>query len=75
MHVFYILIQMPIMEMVYNGAFMMILMSVHYQSMKLVVIYFLELEILHERGNGKGYGYSFKFPLMLLQKMNHFLDL
>ena len=42
---YFILTQMLTMEMVFNGAFMMIRMYVHYPSMKLGDIYFPELEI------------------------------
>ena len=61
--VFYMSIQMHIMEMVCNGHFMMILMFVHYRFMKQVDIYFLVLGTLTERGHGKGYGYSFNIPV------------
>ena len=42
---YYILILMPTMVMVYNGLFMMTLMFVHYQFMKLGDTYFQGQEV------------------------------
>ena len=74
MHVFYISIQMHIMEMVYNGLFMMIQMYVHYPFMKQDDIYFLVQEMLMNEVKVKAMAIHLIFPSMHLQKMNHGLN-
>ena len=59
------------MEMVFNGLFMMILLFVHFPSMKPDAIYSLEPVILLNGEMGKDMDIHLISPLMPLLRMNH----